>query len=195
MRQVISTVLALAYASAGCAAEPPAVAALQEQIRTTIDAAEPSVAAIVVSSNPAYPPLTAAEKAKPGVLGPYRSPGRRSDGIAPAERDKLDLADPRNAADNTFGSGLVLTQDGRVLGAAQHRAPPRPDRRQRGKPPGRAPSVQQPAANRRPPQPRRQRGRFVESRRRSHRPVERDRRGGRQRGQRRLCLADGLHLS
>jgi serine protease Do len=114
MRQIISSTLALAFAVT-LRAEPPQVAALQEQIRTMIDAAEPSVAAIVVSSNPAYPPLTTAEKAKPGVLGAYRSPGRRSDGIVPIERDKLELSDPRNAADNTFGSGLVLAEDGRVL--------------------------------------------------------------------------------
>ena len=88
---------------------------LQKKIRDTITAAEPSVAAIVVSTNPAYPPLSAAEKAVPGTLGSYRSPVLRSDGVVPPQRDKLELSDSRNAADNTFGSGLVLTKDGRVL--------------------------------------------------------------------------------
>lgn len=91
------------------------VADLQLRLRSIIDAAEPSVAAIVVSSNPAYAPLTPAEKAVPGTLGSYVSPARRTDGIVQPERDKLDLADARNAADNTFGSGIVLSRNGMIL--------------------------------------------------------------------------------
>ncbi len=96
------------------AAEPPAaVVALQEQVRTLIETAEPSIAAIVVSTNPAYPALDG--KNKPGTLGNYFSVGPRTDGIVPPTRDPLDLSDPRNAADNTFGSGIVLDSRGTLL--------------------------------------------------------------------------------
>src|SRR5262245_11732399 len=101
-------------ATTSLAGEPP-LAELQQDIRKIIDSVEPIVAAVIVSSNPAYPALSAANKAKPGVLGDYHSGSRRSDGIVPVERDKLDLSDSRNAADNTFGSGLVLDRNGLVL--------------------------------------------------------------------------------
>ena len=75
----------------------------------------PGIVAIVVSSNPAYDAFKPAEKSQPGVLGGYLTRLRPTDPAMPTERDRLDLSDSRNAADNNFGSGIVIDRDGRVL--------------------------------------------------------------------------------
>lgn len=106
--------LAVLLCTGPISADLPQVQAVQDHVRKLIAEADSGIAAIIVSSNPAYPALSPAERTHPGVLGGYRG-GRRSDGIVPMERDKLDLADARNTADNIFGSGVVLTPDGLVL--------------------------------------------------------------------------------
>ncbi len=89
---------------------------LQRQMRKIIDAAEPSVVAVVVSHQK-YPPLPIEERKQPGRLGSYSTPppGLPSPHATPQPDLKLDLADPANAADNQFGSGLVLDQKGLIL--------------------------------------------------------------------------------
>lgn len=114
--RVIGIVAALLHSAGAFAADTPAqVQALQEHLRAMIDAAEPGIAAIVVSSNPVYDTIQPVEKSRPGVLGGYIAKNKPTDGIVPAERDRLDLKDARNAADNSFGSGIVIDRDGRVL--------------------------------------------------------------------------------
>jgi serine protease Do len=97
------------------AADPPdAIRAIQVQTRKVIEAAEPSVVAVVVSRTP-YPGQSPEDIAR-GVLGSYQSPSESRRFIpVPPELKRLDLADPGNVANNSYGSGLVLADDGRVL--------------------------------------------------------------------------------
>ncbi|CAN5282295.1 N/A [soil metagenome] len=85
-----------------------------QELRKLIDSVEPSVVAIVVSHNQ-YPDLTPQERSTPGFLGDYHVQSQRQDPVVPAGRDKLDLSHALSAAENTFGSGIVLDESGRVL--------------------------------------------------------------------------------
>src|SRR5579883_1358875 len=99
------------------AADPPSplaqAAAIQDVMRKVIDAAEPSVVALVISHNQGYPEVSSAERAR-GTLGGYTSERLRLLGRS-VERDRLDLSDPRNIPDNQYGSGVVLDETGLIL--------------------------------------------------------------------------------
>ena len=99
------------------AAQPPDPAkALEERMIRAIDGAERGVAAVVVSHRK-YQPEPSADK--PWQLGRFEPfPGVRGFGGRFARQpstNPLDLSDPQAAADNTFGSGLILSADGLVL--------------------------------------------------------------------------------
>lgn len=112
---VASTLAVVSGPAADPPPAPPAARDLEKQTRRIIDAAEPAVVAVVVSHQK-YPPLPAAERKLPGRLGGYTKPAAvPSPHAAPAADPKHDLADPENAADNLFGSGLVLDPAGLVL--------------------------------------------------------------------------------
>jgi serine protease Do len=95
------------------AADPPvkaSVRALEDHMQKVIDEASPSIVAIAVSQAK-YPPLPAAERKQPGRLGRYtpQIPDRFfPGGPRVAQIDRLDLSDPANIGDHTFGSGIVL---------------------------------------------------------------------------------------
>jgi serine protease Do len=111
-------VLALAAAGLPAAAQDSpkdAVASLQQQVRKLIDAAEPSVVAVVAShlKYPGPPPDRTT-----GRLGKYTPPPQPRFGFAvqvPTAEARLDLSEPQNVADHQFGSGLVLDPAGLVL--------------------------------------------------------------------------------
>ena len=94
--------------------------ALEQQIRTTIDATEPCVVAVIVS-HLKYPPehLPANEQRIPGRLGGYSPPKQPMlpAGLAARGEDpRFDLSDPEQVGEHKFGSGLVLNeQDGLIL--------------------------------------------------------------------------------
>lgn len=95
----------------------PAVGAepvdLQEKMKKLIDGAEPSIVSLVVSHNPKH---SIPRANRPWELGDYRSPAIAGFRGRQPDRDKLDLADARNAADHTLGSGVVLDErEGLIL--------------------------------------------------------------------------------
>lgn len=108
----------LAWVALGSAAEPDlrdTSRGLERQMRKLIDDAEPSIVAIV-SSHRKYP---GTPSKIPGQLGKYEPPARAVVGPwnpGSTVDSKLDLADAQNAADHTFGSGIVL-DDGLILTA------------------------------------------------------------------------------
>jgi serine protease Do len=111
----------LAIAVLPAAADDPVrdkVKAVEDQIRRAIDTAEPSIVAVVVSHSTKYPPLPADERTQPGRLGTYP---RATDFLAhgrPQPRDydpRLDLSDPLNTPDHSYGSGVVIDPDGLIL--------------------------------------------------------------------------------
>lgn len=91
---------------------------VERHMRQIIDTVEPSVVAVVVSTNPRYPALHASERTIPGRLGDYPAVpegfGRQFRGM-PIVDPKLDLSNWQNVADNQFGSGVVLDADGLIL--------------------------------------------------------------------------------
>ena len=103
------------------AADPDPAKALEDRMTRAIAAAEGGVAAVVVSHRkyPTDPPAD-----QPWQLGRYAPPAEqfglpRRAGLQQVNRNNpLDLSAPHAAADNTFGSGLVLSADGLVLTAA-----------------------------------------------------------------------------
>jgi serine protease Do len=103
--------LSLAFAALPALGAEPAE--LQDKMKKLIDAAGPSVVSLVVSHNPKH----AIPRAnRPWELGDYRSPAVASFRGRQPDRDKLDLADVRNAADYTLGSAVVLdATDGLLL--------------------------------------------------------------------------------
>lgn len=116
MRRLLPAVvlgLAVLAVPAARAAEPPTPEAIQEQMRKLIDAAGPSVVALVISHNPGYEEVPAADRAR-GKLGDYRPVERVRPGVR-TERDRLDLSDPRNIPDNNYGTGVVIDDTGLVL--------------------------------------------------------------------------------
>ena len=99
---------------------PEALSALEAQVKGALDRAESSVVALVVSQNPRH--LAVAPGApQPLSLGDYPAPpppefGRRGAPRPVVNYDaRLDLADPRNAADYAIGSGVVLDAGGLIL--------------------------------------------------------------------------------
>jgi serine protease Do len=89
-------------------------AAIQEHMRKLIDAAEPSIVALVISHHPGYPRIPEAERAR-GILGDYTSPPPRRFQPRLDERDPLNLADHRNIPDHGYGSGVVVDERGLIL--------------------------------------------------------------------------------
>ena len=101
------------------AADPDPAKALEDRITRSVAAAERGVAAVLVSHRDYKDGLPTADK--PWLLGDYQPQGIVGPGgrffPQPTAGNRLNLADPSAAADNTFGSGLVLAADGRVLTA------------------------------------------------------------------------------
>ena len=105
----------LLMAAVALSEPPPAVAVLQEQVKAVVEKTNGAIVAVVVSHDPRHGepdparPWLLGEHAR-GMLAPMgfgRGFGRGAFGREP-ERDKLDLSDPLNAADYTFGSAIVL---------------------------------------------------------------------------------------
>src|SRR5262245_8889108 len=113
MRWLIALLPLTTLPATGAADPPDAVVALQAKLRKVIEAAEPSVVAVVVSRT-AYPGQSP-EDVQKGRLGDYPVPEYGRFRLIPPEVKKLDLSDPGNVANNTYGSGVVLAADGRVL--------------------------------------------------------------------------------
>lgn len=106
MTRTAATLAVFLAASPLFAADP--AAELEARIQKVIADASPSVVAVVVAH--AKYPARFDEKG-PGKLGQYE-PNLPPSGFRPALTappvDPLDLSDPANAADHTFGAGLVL---------------------------------------------------------------------------------------
>ena len=105
------------------AAEPPRppAKALEEQMQIVIEENAPSVVAIVVSHQK-YPGAKPDAKF-PGRLGGYESkepPPQRFGIPLPPQPNKFDLSRPENAADNTFGSGVVVDAAKGLILTTQH---------------------------------------------------------------------------
>ena len=101
---------------------PPAVRDLEEHVRDVIDAAEPSVVAVVVSHSDRYTKIDATDRAK-GRLDGYDPPSADpvSARLPPIpEAGKLDLRRPANIADNLYGSGLVVNATKRLVLTTYH---------------------------------------------------------------------------
>jgi serine protease Do len=110
MRVGILLFSCIVLSSMAGAQEPKDLArSLEKQISKLISTAEPSIVGIVVSHSLKYPPLSDAEKMIPGWLGRYvQNNGPFRNQVVVASTDKLDLGDPSNVPDNTFGTGIVL---------------------------------------------------------------------------------------
>jgi serine protease Do len=111
-------VLVLLLFTGGLAAAPPpdVVAALEKQAHQLIDAAEPSVACVLVSRSDKYASFgQGSSAAADGKLGDFRPPlTSRFD--SPAQRElvkRLDLANPETVPES-YGSGVVI-DDGEGL--------------------------------------------------------------------------------
>ena len=105
--------VSLALATPTLAAPPAGVVELQEHVRKIIEAAEPSVVALVISHNPEYKAQSAADRLA-GVLGSY-DPIQPPRIVARQARDRLDLSDAKNAPDNSYGTGIVIDAGGLIL--------------------------------------------------------------------------------
>lgn len=115
MRPVV--VLLLALAAAAGAAPPPEVVALQKHVRQMVDAAEPSVACVLVSRSEQYANFgQGPSAADEGRLGDFRPPPAARF-VDVARRDlvkRLDLSD-RDTVPEAYGSGIVIDEAGLVL--------------------------------------------------------------------------------
>jgi len=111
--------LTLFLATAPLFAADPA-AELEARLQKVIADASPSVVAVVVAH--AKYPARFDEKG-PGKLGQYE-PALPPSGFRPALTavpvDPLDLSDPANAGDHTFGAGLVLDAKARLVLVPYH---------------------------------------------------------------------------
>ncbi len=109
-----ATALALVFAAPLLAGDP--VKEIEARLQKVIEDASPTVVAVVVAH--AKYPARFDEKG-PGKLGGYESvpqPSGPRAALMVAPVDPLDLRDPANAADHTFGAGLVLNAArGRIL--------------------------------------------------------------------------------
>lgn len=88
--------------------------ALQEALQGAIQAAEPSIACILVSRSDAYRQTGQGPSVEePGSLGTFepKKPGRDA---RPEQLRKLDLADPGNVPES-YGSGVVIDEKGLIL--------------------------------------------------------------------------------
>ena len=115
MRRGLSALGVLTLLAAAPADEPrDTVRAVERHMRQVIDAAEPSVVAVVVSHKK-YPPQ--GDAAGPGRLGGYTPPpeARRGPVDRPPVDHTLDLSDPDNVPDHQYGSGVVLDESGLIL--------------------------------------------------------------------------------
>lgn len=112
-------VLSLALAGAATAAPPPEAAALQKHFHQLIEAAEPSVACILVSRSGSYAEFRQGpSSARDGKLGEFRPPPIVR-AIDAAQRElvrRLDLANP-DTVPEAYGSGVVIDEAGLVLTA------------------------------------------------------------------------------
>jgi serine protease Do len=115
-------VLTIIFFNSGsrCSSEPPNpdVLAIQERMKSIIEEVEPSIVSLVISHNPKH---KIPDALRPWELGEYAAPfvpmirGRQS-----TERDKLDLADPKNVGDFTLGSGVVLNPSNGTIVTCYH---------------------------------------------------------------------------
>lgn len=118
MRLVVVTLAALAVARPA-AAQPDTRAeldALEKKLVATLDVVRASAAGVVVSRGDQYP--KAAAPAPPGRLGGFDPKAFIRDDPTPARAElagRLDLADPRAAADHGAAAGVVIDPAGLVL--------------------------------------------------------------------------------
>lgn len=114
-----ATLLVLAFAVTAPAADP--VKELEARLQKVIDDAAPSVVSVVVA-HAKYPARF--EEKGPGRLGKYEAtlpmPRFRPRLQADPPPDPLDLSDPANAGDHTFGAGIVLDAASRRVLTAYH---------------------------------------------------------------------------
>jgi serine protease Do len=117
MPRLLPILLVAAAVGAG-RAEPPAEAvALQRAVHKVIEAAEPSVACVLVSRSDKYAELgEGPTPGTPGKLGGF-NPGRHMRFADAARRqlvNRLDLASPETVPES-YGSGVVIHDSGLVL--------------------------------------------------------------------------------
>ena len=111
-------VLSLALAGVAAAAPPAEVAALQQYLRQIGEAAEPSIACVLVSRSDAYENTfhQGPSAAGDGRLGDFRPPPTTRF-VSAAQRElirRLDLAHPETVPEG-YGSGVVIDDRGLVL--------------------------------------------------------------------------------
>lgn len=117
MPRIASLLLLALLTAPGLSAEPISAAAIQDQMKKLIDAAEPSVVSLVISHNPKH---TIPRASRPWELGDYRSPAVVTFRGRLPDRDRLDLSDSRNAADYTIGSGVILDSESGLILTCYH---------------------------------------------------------------------------
>lgn len=114
-----TALLAVVLAAAPLVAADP-VAELEARLQKVIADASPSVVAVVVAH--AKYPARFDEKG-PGKLGQYEPnlpPSGFRQALTAVPVDPLDLSDPANAADHTFGAGIVLDARARLVLVPYH---------------------------------------------------------------------------
>lgn len=117
MPRLTSALLLAVVTSVARAETPPEVAALQKARQRVIDAAEPSIACVLVSRSEKYAALgEGPSSGVPGRLGEF-NPARHRFGPAARNRDfvkQLDLANPETVPES-YGSGVVIDDRELVL--------------------------------------------------------------------------------
>ncbi len=119
-RLLASVVALAALAPLLPAAEPTdrdLLKAVERQRAAALAAAGPSLATVVVSHSERYPPRLASADA-PGKLGEFDRKAFLAGSTDPVRTllgRRLDLADPRSVADNSYGGGVVIDPAGLVL--------------------------------------------------------------------------------
>jgi serine protease Do len=91
------------------------LAAFEQQLKAVSDSVGPSVVCVVVSRSDAYP---TGGPARPGRLGGFDPKEFVKSDPSPARAElarRLDLSDPRSAADHGFAGGVVTDAEGLVL--------------------------------------------------------------------------------
>lgn len=117
MPRLVPVVLLTALAGAVRAEPPPEAVALQRTIHKLIDAAEPSVACVLVSRSDKYAEFGEGPTAAvPGKLGGFNAARHVRIGDGPRRElvKRLDLANPETVPE-AYGSGVVIDPAGLVL--------------------------------------------------------------------------------
>jgi S1-C subfamily serine protease len=106
----LALVASFALGGLAAAAPPPEAVALQKHLHQLIDAAEPSIACVLISRSKDYTDFgQGPSAARDGRLGEFRPPPSTR-WVNPAQRDlikRLDLASPETVPEK-YGSGVVI---------------------------------------------------------------------------------------